>query len=73
MGRAKVLMLMALLGFIIGVAANVVYHAVAPVMLKVFSEVLLAEWVISGIVGSVLTLTAVFLWAYLSEPSAERE
>lgn len=65
-GRIKILASFALLGFIAGVAANFAYHRVLPTLLHIFPEVLLAEWVLSGIAGAALTLIMLVLWAYLS-------
>jgi len=66
-GRIKILASFALLGFIAGVAANFAYHTVLPALLRIFPEILLTEWVLSGIAGTVLTLIIVILWAYLSK------
>jgi len=66
-GRIKILASFALLGFIAGVAANFVYNRVLPALLQLFPEILLAEWVLSGIAGAVLTLIMLVLWAYLSK------
>jgi len=68
----KVLASFALLGFIAGVAANIAYHRVLPALLRAFPELLRAEWILSGLVGSVLTLLMLVLWAYTSGPAGER-
>jgi len=64
-GRIRILGSFALLGFIAGVVANFAYHRVFPLLLAIFPEILLAEWVLSGIAGAFLTLFLVVLWAYL--------
>jgi len=69
MGRTKILGLFALLGFIAGVAANFAYHKVFPILLQIVPEILRAEWVLSGLAGSLLTIIMIVLWAYLSKPS----
>ena len=69
MGRTKMIGLFALLGFIAGVVANLAYHKVFPLLLKIVPEILRAEWVLSGLAGSLLTKIMLVLWAYLSKPS----
>ena len=61
--------LLALLGFIAGVAANFAYHKVFPTLLKIVPEILRTDWVLSGLAGSLLTTIMIVLWAYLSRPS----
>jgi len=71
--RLKVLGIFALLGFIGGVLANVLYHTVWPWLLTTFPSILTAEWVLSGIAGSLITTFMVVIWVYLSGPSGPRE
>jgi len=68
MGRIKTFGLFALLGFVAGVGVNLVYRIAFPVLLKIMPEILRAEWIVSGLVGSVLTMIMLVLWAYLSKP-----
>jgi len=58
-----------LMGFIAGVAGNFSHHKVFPTLLKIVPEILRAEWVLSGLAGSLLTIITMVLWAYLSKPS----
>jgi len=71
--RLKVLGIFALLGFIGGVLANVLYHTVWPWLLATFPSILTAEWVLSGIAGALITTFMVVIWVYLSGPSGPRE
>ena len=64
--RTKVLGTFALLGFFAGIVANLLYHIVWPWLIQVFPTILQAEWMISGLAGSVLTLVMLVLWVYLS-------
>ena len=67
--RLKILGTFALLGFIGGVLANVIYHTLWPWLLSVFPSILTAEWVLSGIAGALITTCLVVVWVYLSGSS----
>jgi len=70
--KLKILGIFALLGFIGGISANVLYHTVWPWFLTVFPSVLTAEWVLSGIAGALITTCLVVIWVYLSKPTEPR-
>ena len=70
--RLKILGIFAVLGFIGGISANVLYHTVWPWFLAVFPSVLTAEWVLSGIAGALITTCLVVIWVYLSRPTEPR-
>ena len=70
--RLKILGIFALLGFIGGVLANVIYHTVWPWLLAVFPVILTAEWVLSGIAGALITTCLVVIWVYLSGSTESR-
>jgi hypothetical protein len=70
--RLKILGIFALLGFIGGVSANMIYHTVWPWILAVFPSILTAEWVMSGIAGALITTCLVVIWVYLSRPTEPR-
>jgi hypothetical protein len=70
--RLKILGIFALLGFIGGVSANMIYHTVWPWILAVFPSILTAEWVLSGIAGALITTCLVVIWVYLSRPTEPR-
>jgi len=67
--RLKILGIFALLGFIGGVFANLLYHTLWPWLLEVFPTMFHAEWILSGIAGALITTCMVVIWVYLSEPS----
>ncbi len=71
-GRLKILGIFALLGFMGGVSANMIYHTVWPWLLAVFPSILTAEWVLSGIAGALITTCLVVIWVYLSRPTEPR-
>ena len=64
--RIKVLGTFALLGFVAGIAANLLYHMAWPWLLNAFPTILHAEWMVSGIAGALLTIIMLVLWVYLS-------
>ena len=68
-GRLKILATFALLGFIGGVLANILYHTLWPWFLAVFPSILSAEVVLSGIAGALITSCLVVIWVYLSGPT----
>jgi len=71
--RLKILGIFALLGFVGGVLANILYHTVWPWLLATFPSILTAEWVMSGIAGALITTCMVVIWVYLSGPSGPKE
>ena len=64
--RLKILGIFAVLGFVGGVLANVLYHTLWPWFLAVFPSILSAEVVLSGIAGALITSCLVVIWVYLS-------
>lgn len=67
--RIKVLGMFAILGFVAGVVANFTYHYVLPVILAIFPEIFRVEWILSGFVGALLTVSIMLVWAYASKTS----
>jgi len=72
-GRLKILGIFAVLGFVGGVLANILYHTLWPWLLAVFPTIFHAEWILSGIAGSMITTFVVVIWVYLSGPSGPKE
>jgi len=70
--RIKIFGMFAVLGFVGGVLANVIYRTVWPWLLEVFPSILTAEWVMSGIAGALITTCLVVIWVYLSAPKEAR-
>lgn len=67
--RLKILGIFALLGFVGGVLANVIYHTLWPWLLAVLPSILNLEWVVSGFAGALITTCMVVVWVYLSRSS----
>ena len=67
--RLKILGMFALLGFIGGVLANILYHTLWSWFLAVFPSILTAELVLSGFAGALITTCMVVVWVYLGGSS----
>ena len=65
-GRWTVFAVFAILGFVGGIFANWAYKQALPLLVKMFPDLFTAEWFLSGIGGSLLTLLIVVIWASFS-------
>lgn len=65
-GRWTVFGVFAVLGFVGGILANWAYKQVFPMLVSMFPDLFTAEWFLSGVGGSVLTLLIVVVWASFS-------
>jgi len=63
--RIKILGIFAVLGFVAGILANVLYDAVVPAILAALPNIS-GKWLVSGFTGMVLTLLVLSVWAYFS-------
>lgn len=63
--RIKILGIFAVLGFVAGILANVLYDAVVPAILAALPNIS-GKWIVSGFTGMVLTLLVLAVWAYFS-------
>ncbi|NWF87564.1 hypothetical protein HXY32_07150 [Candidatus Bathyarchaeota archaeon] len=64
--RLKVFMLVALLGFLAGVIADLTAEYIIPGLLVILPAFLNARYVLSGLAGACLTLMLVSVWAYIT-------
>jgi hypothetical protein len=69
--RFKIFGLVAILGFIAGVIAQVTADYVIPWLLVVLPALVQIRFLVSGFAGACLTLVLVSVWAYITG-SAER-
>ena len=69
--RLKIILFVALLGFLGGIIADLTAEYVVPVIIELFPEIFSVRWILSGIAGSVIMLIIVTIWAYATEPSVE--
>jgi len=67
--RLKVFGLVAILGFIAGVIADVTAEYVIPALAAILPAFLNARYILSGLAGAFLTLGLVSVWAYITGPS----
>jgi hypothetical protein len=64
--RFKVFMLVALLGFLAGVIADLTAEYIIPGLLTILPAFLSIRYVLSGLAGACLTLVLVSVWAYIT-------
>jgi len=67
--RIKVFTMVAILGFIAGVIADITAEYVIPALQYILPAFLNARYILSGLAGAFLTLVLVSVWAYISGPS----
>ena len=67
--RLKVFGLVALLGFMAGVIAQLAADYVIPALLTILPELIQIRFLVSGFAGACLTLVLISIWAYVSGPS----
>lgn len=64
--RLKVFGIVALLGFMAGVIAQLTADYVIPWLMAVLPALINIKWVVSGFAGACLTLVLVTAWAYMT-------
>jgi hypothetical protein len=64
--RLKVFGIIALLGFMAGVVAQLTADYVIPWLMTVLPALMQIRFVVSGLAGAALTLVLVSVWAYFS-------
>jgi len=69
--RLKIFVLVAILGFIAGVIADITAEYVIPALAAILPAFLNARYILSGFAGACLTLVLVSVWAYVTR-SGER-
>ncbi|MEM3673227.1 MAG: hypothetical protein QW468_03230 [Candidatus Bathyarchaeia archaeon] len=69
--RLKVFGLVALLGFIAGIIAQLTFDYVIPALLAILPELVQIRFLVSGFAGACLTVLMVSVWAYITA-STER-
>lgn len=65
--RIKIFGIVALLGFMAGVVAQLTYDYAIPWLASVLPAVLEAKFLVSGFAGACLTLVMVSVWGYFSK------
>jgi chromate transport protein ChrA len=64
--RIRVFAIVALLGFMAGVLAQVTAEYIIPWLMAVLPALIQVKWVVSGFAGAALTLVLVTVWAYVT-------
>ena len=64
--RIRIFGIVALLGFMAGVIAQVTAEYIIPWLMVVLPALINVKWVVSGFAGAGLTLVLVSVWAYVS-------
>jgi len=67
--RIKVFGIVAILGFIAGVMADVTAEYIIPALMQILPACLQVRYILSGLAGAFLTLIVVSVWAYITGPS----
>lgn len=67
--RLKVFVIVALLGFMAGIIAQLAADYVIPALLRILPELVQIKFLVSGFAGACLTLLLVSIWAYVSGSS----
>jgi hypothetical protein len=67
--RLKVFGLVAVLGFVAGIIADLSAEYVIPWLVAVLPELVQIRFLVSGFAGACLTLVLVSVWAYVTGPS----
>jgi hypothetical protein len=64
--RIKVFAIVALLGFLAGVVAQLFADYALPWLVEVLPAVFQARFIVTGLAGAVLTVVMVSVWAYFT-------
>ncbi|MBE0519617.1 hypothetical protein IBX35_01050 [Candidatus Bathyarchaeota archaeon] len=67
--RMKVFGLVAVLGFMAGIIADLSAEYVIPWIVTILPELIQIRFLVSGFAGACLTLVLVSVWAYITGPS----
>lgn len=54
------------IGFILGVAANLMYSKVLPILIEAFPQIFASSWVAWGIGGALLAIICCLIYAYVT-------
>lgn len=64
--RFKIFGLVAILGFMAGVIADLTAEYVIPALMTILPAFLNARYILSGLAGACLTVVLVSVWAYIT-------
>jgi uncharacterized membrane protein YedE/YeeE len=64
--RIKIFILVAILGFLAGIIAQLTADYIIPALLVILPELVQIKFLVSGFAGACLTLVLVSVWAYVT-------
>ncbi len=64
--RVKIFGVVALLGFLAGVVAQLSADFILPWLWKVLPAFMNVKWIVSGVAGATITVVLISVWAYFS-------
>jgi chromate transport protein ChrA len=64
--RVKIFGVVALLGFLAGVIAQLTADFIIPWLWTVLPALINLKWVVSGVAGATITVVLISVWAYFS-------
>ncbi|MEM3696897.1 MAG: hypothetical protein QXQ94_05250 [Candidatus Bathyarchaeia archaeon] len=67
--RLKVFGLVALLGFMAGIIAQLTADYIIPALLEILPALVQIRFLVSGFAGACLTLVLISIWAYITGPT----
>jgi chromate transport protein ChrA len=70
--RLKIFAVVAVLGFMAGVIAQVTADYIIPWLMVVLPALVNVKWIVSGLAGATLTLVLISAWAYMSRNKDSR-
>jgi hypothetical protein len=65
--RLRIFGIIAILGFMAGVIAQLTADYIIPWLMTVLPALINIKWVVSGLAGACLTIVLVTVWAYFSK------
>ncbi|MEM2914481.1 MAG: hypothetical protein QXH91_03645 [Candidatus Bathyarchaeia archaeon] len=65
--RLKAIGLFALAGFLLGIAANIIYYYAGPALVQIFPTLLEKTWLLWGLVGASISIVGCLVYAALPE------
>jgi hypothetical protein len=64
--RLKIFVLVAILGFLAGVIAQLTADYLIPALMTILPQLVQVRFLVSGFAGACLTLVLISVWAYVS-------
>jgi hypothetical protein len=65
MGRGKIFGLFAILGWFVGIMANVAYFWAWPFLVKIYPQIIETGWILWGFIGALISVAGCMIYASL--------